>query len=56
MKVSCPICLEVLQTENDDDLKMTLAVHMSLWHSDDVVLQLGLQTSRAAHERSQFCM
>ncbi|KAG8379267.1 hypothetical protein BUALT_Bualt07G0070800 [Buddleja alternifolia] len=38
-KVSCPVCFNVFQTKNDSDLKMTLAVHMSLWHPDDVKLQ-----------------
>lgn len=38
-KVSCPVCFNVLQTSDSTDLRMTLAVHLSLWHPDDVVLQ-----------------
>lgn len=38
-KVFCPVCFNVLQTTGDADLKMTLALHLSLWHPDDVKLQ-----------------
>ncbi|KAL7098925.1 hypothetical protein ACP275_09G049400 [Erythranthe tilingii] len=38
-KVSCPVCLNVIETRGDADLRMTLAVHLSLWHPDDVKLQ-----------------
>lgn len=38
-KVTCPVCLNVLQSQGESDLKMTLAVHLSLWHPDDVNLQ-----------------
>ncbi|CAN4086269.1 unnamed protein product [Withania somnifera] len=38
LKASCPVCLQVVSTPLDSDLKMTLAVHMSLWHPDEVQL------------------
>lgn len=37
--VFCPVCLDVIRTPLDSDMKMTLAVHLSLWHPDDVKLQ-----------------
>ncbi|KAK6123097.1 hypothetical protein DH2020_043158 [Rehmannia glutinosa] len=45
-KVSCPVCLNVLQTRRDEDLKMTLAVHLSLWHPDDVMLQWDIMQNK----------
>ncbi|KAH6807749.1 asterix-like protein [Perilla frutescens var. frutescens] len=38
-KVSCPVCLDVIRTSDSADIRMTLAVHLSLWHPDDVMLQ-----------------
>lgn len=38
-KVSCPVCWDVMKASDGDDLKMTLALHLSLWHPDDVKLQ-----------------
>ncbi|KAK4437002.1 hypothetical protein Salat_0034100 [Sesamum alatum] len=37
--VSCPVCLNVLRTSGHAEAKMTLALHLSLWHPDDVMLQ-----------------
>ncbi|KAL8457545.1 hypothetical protein ACS0TY_035418 [Phlomoides rotata] len=45
-KVSCPVCFNVLQTTGDADLKMTLALHLSLWHPDDVKLQWDVMHNR----------
>lgn len=39
LKVSCPVCFDVMQASNGADLRMTLALHLSLWHPDDVKLQ-----------------
>ncbi|KAG6412303.1 hypothetical protein SASPL_124978 [Salvia splendens] len=38
-KVSCPVCLDVMKASDSVDLSMTLALHLSLWHPDDVKLQ-----------------
>ncbi|KAL6541235.1 hypothetical protein OROHE_010943 [Orobanche hederae] len=49
-KVSCPVCLDVIQTQRDEeDLRITLALHMSLWHPDDVMLQWDIIT----HQKKQ---
>lgn len=45
-KVSCPVCLNVLQAPGDADLRMTLAVHLSLWHPDDVKLQWDIMQNK----------
>lgn len=45
-KVSCPVCFNILQTQNDADLRMTLAVHLSLWHPDDVKLQWDIMNKK----------
>lgn len=45
-KVSCPVCFNVLQTTGDADLKMTLALHLSLWHPDDVKLQWNVMHNK----------
>ncbi|XP_057805090.1 uncharacterized protein LOC131020351 [Salvia miltiorrhiza] len=38
-KVSCPVCWDVMKASENADLRMTLAIHLSLWHPDDVKLQ-----------------
>ncbi|KAI3454738.1 hypothetical protein Pfo_011401 [Paulownia fortunei] len=45
-KASCPVCLNVLQTQGDADLRMMLAVHLSLWHPDDVNLQWDIMHNK----------
>ncbi|PIN01540.1 hypothetical protein CDL12_25954 [Handroanthus impetiginosus] len=45
-KVSCPVCLTVLQISGDLDLRMTLALHLSLWHPDDVKLQWDIMHNK----------
>ncbi|KAG9153223.1 hypothetical protein Leryth_021238 [Lithospermum erythrorhizon] len=46
LKASCPVCLEAMCTPFDSDLKMVLALHMSLWHPDDVNLQWDIMTNK----------
>ncbi|XP_006345146.1 uncharacterized protein [Solanum tuberosum] len=57
LKASCPVCLQVLSTPLDSDLKMTLAVHMSLWHADDVQLHWELMQNkgRSIVHMPSFC-
>ncbi|KAL2461956.1 Uncharacterized protein Adt_45376 [Abeliophyllum distichum] len=45
-KVSCPVCLDVIRTPLDSDMRMTLAVHLSLWHPDDVKLQWEIMQNK----------
>ncbi|GER38595.1 dephospho-CoA kinase family [Striga asiatica] len=44
--VSCPMCLQVLQAKDDEDLQMTLGLHMSLWHLDDVTLHWDIMNNK----------
>ncbi|XP_051147566.1 uncharacterized protein LOC127262786 isoform X2 [Andrographis paniculata] len=38
--ISCPICSKIIQDQgNSQDLKMALAVHLSLWHPGEVMQQ-----------------
>ncbi|KAK4735529.1 hypothetical protein R3W88_009790 [Solanum pinnatisectum] len=57
LKASCPVCLQVLSTTLDSDLKMTMAVHMSLWHADDVQLHWELMQNkgRSIVHMPSFC-
>lgn len=36
---SCPVCSVEMQREGDADVRMTMAVHLSLWHADYVLLK-----------------
>ncbi|XP_022885432.1 uncharacterized protein LOC111401775 isoform X1 [Olea europaea var. sylvestris] len=45
-KVSCPVCLNVIRAPLDSDLRMILAVHLSLWHPDDVKLQWEIMQNK----------
>ena len=51
------MCFQVLSTPLDSDLKMTLAVHLSLWHSDDVQLHWELMQNkgRSIVHMPSFC-
>ncbi|KAM3269177.1 hypothetical protein P3S67_031141 [Capsicum chacoense] len=57
LKASCPVCLQVLSTPLDSDLKMTMAVHMSLWHPDDVQLHWEMMQTkgRSIVHMPSFC-
>ncbi|KAH0762729.1 hypothetical protein KY290_018802 [Solanum tuberosum] len=57
LKAACPVCLQVLSTPLDSDLKMTLAVHMSLWHADDVQLHWEMMQNkgRSIVHMPSFC-
>ncbi|OIT06689.1 PREDICTED: uncharacterized protein LOC109223045 [Nicotiana attenuata] len=57
LKASCPVCLEIISTPLDSDLKMTLAVHMSLWHPDDVQLHWEMMQNkgRSIVHMPSFC-
>ncbi|KAI5648280.1 hypothetical protein M9H77_34285 [Catharanthus roseus] len=45
-KVSCPVCLDVLSASPDSNMRMVLAVHLSLWHPDDVNLQWDIMHNK----------
>ncbi|XP_051115629.1 uncharacterized protein LOC127240841 [Andrographis paniculata] len=37
--ISCPECKTVFNGESNSSLRMTLALHMSLWHPDEVLMR-----------------
>ncbi|EPS59831.1 hypothetical protein M569_14976 [Genlisea aurea] len=46
-KASCPVCFSLLRTKNDaDDLATMLAVHLTLWHPEDVNFFWDMQRRR----------
>lgn len=46
MKACCPVCLEAIHTPLASDLRMTLAIHLSLWHADDVNLMWEMMQNK----------
>nr|GMC52609.1 uncharacterized protein LOC107012863 [Ipomoea batatas]GMC56361.1 uncharacterized protein LOC107012863 [Ipomoea batatas] len=46
MKACCPVCLEAFHTPLSSDLRMTLAIHLSLWHADDVNLMWEMMQNK----------
>ncbi|XP_060204977.1 uncharacterized protein LOC132632873 [Lycium barbarum] len=57
LKASCPVCLQVISTPVDSDVRMTVAVHMSLWHPDDVQFQWEIMQNkgRSVVHMPSFC-
>ncbi|XP_027155535.1 uncharacterized protein LOC113768737 isoform X1 [Coffea eugenioides] len=46
MQVCCPVCTEAISSPLDSDVKMILAVHLSLWHAEDVNLQWDIMQKK----------
>lgn len=45
-KGSCPVCFEATCGSSESDMRMILAVHLSLWHPDDVQLQWDIMQKK----------
>lgn len=45
-RVSCPVCLSMLSSSVASDIRMVLALHLSLWHPDDVNLQWEIMQNK----------
>lgn len=46
VQVCCPVCSEPISAPLDSDVKMILAVHLSLWHPEDVKLQWDIMQNK----------
>ncbi|KAL3528456.1 hypothetical protein ACH5RR_007778 [Cinchona calisaya] len=47
MQACCPVCSEAISAPPNSDVKMILAVHLSLWHPEDVKLQWDIMQNKS---------